>query len=146
MIVQYKDLCIFFNIICVYVGLELTENMIKSCKSTATYRLIKKSDPRIRILEFCRNLSIKKIALVNQGAKKSDILILSIKLQGIFKMVKGFIVGLIVANGFEWVAHKYILHGTHRAGQPRFSPVPRSMKSHWEHHREVRKQEFHDDG
>lgn len=61
-------------------------------------------------------------------------------------MLKGFVVGLVVANGFEWVAHKFILHGTHRTGQPRYSPVPRSMKSHWEHHREVRKQEFHDDG
>ena len=61
-------------------------------------------------------------------------------------MIKGFVAGLIVANAFEWVAHKYILHGTHRAGKSRFSPVPRSMKSHWEHHREVRKQEFEDDG
>ena len=26
-----------------------------------------------------------------------------------------FIAGLVIANGFEWVAHKYILHGTHRA-------------------------------
>lgn len=61
-------------------------------------------------------------------------------------MLKGFVVGLVVANGFEWVAHKYLLHGTHRSGKPRYSPVPRSMKSHWEHHREVRKQSFHDDG
>lgn len=61
-------------------------------------------------------------------------------------MIKGFIAGVIFANAFEWVAHKYILHGTHRQGQPRFSPVPRSMKSHWEHHREVRKQQFFDDG
>lgn len=61
-------------------------------------------------------------------------------------MLKGFIAGLIVANGFEWVAHKYILHGTHRAGKPRYSPVPDSMKSHWEHHREVRKTDFHDHG
>ena len=61
-------------------------------------------------------------------------------------MLKGFLVGLVVANGFEWIAHKYILHGTHRVGQPRFSCVPRSMQSHWEHHREVRKQSFHDDG
>lgn len=60
------------------------------------------------------------------------------------QMIKGFVAGLIFANGFEWVAHKYILHGTHRTGKPRFSPVPRSMKSHWEHHREVRKVEFHD--
>lgn len=45
-------------------------------------------------------------------------------------MWKGFVAGLVVANAFEWVAHKYILHGTHRAGKPRYSPVPESMKSH----------------
>ncbi len=61
-------------------------------------------------------------------------------------MWKGFLVGLVVANGFEWVAHKYILHGTHRSGKPRYSPVPDSMKSHWEHHREVRKTDFNDHG
>mgnify|MGYP000057566873 CR=1 FL=1 len=61
-------------------------------------------------------------------------------------MWKGFLAGLVVANGFEWVAHKYILHGTHRSGKPRYSPVPDSMKSHWEHHREVRKTDFHDHG
>lgn len=61
-------------------------------------------------------------------------------------MWKGFLVGLVVANGFEWVAHKYILHGTHRSGKPRYSPVPNSMKSHWEHHREVRKTDFYDHG
>lgn len=61
-------------------------------------------------------------------------------------MVKGFLVGLVVANGFEWCAHKYILHGTHRVGKSRFSPVPRSMESHWAHHREVRKAQFHDHG
>ena len=61
-------------------------------------------------------------------------------------MIKGFIAGIVIANGFEWFAHKYILHGTHRTGKPRFSPVPHSMKSHWEHHREVRKQSFFDDG
>lgn len=60
-------------------------------------------------------------------------------------MLKGFIAGLVVANAFEWVAHKYVLHGVHRKGQPRYSPVPKSMQSHWEHHREVRKQQFHDD-
>ena len=59
-------------------------------------------------------------------------------------MWKGFIAGLVIANGFEWVAHKYILHGTHRARKPRFSPVPRSMRSHWEHHRMVRKVQFYD--
>ncbi|MCK4107711.1 sterol desaturase family protein [Acinetobacter radioresistens] len=61
-------------------------------------------------------------------------------------MWKGFVAGLIVANAFEWVAHKYILHGTHRAGKPRYSPVPDSMKSHWEHHKIVRKTEFFDQG
>ena len=61
-------------------------------------------------------------------------------------MVKGFIAGLIIANGFEWIAHKYVLHGTHRVGQPRFSPVRDSMKSNWEHHREVRKTDFSDYG
>lgn len=59
-------------------------------------------------------------------------------------MLKGFIAGLVLANGFEWLAHKFILHGTHRTGQARYSPVPKSMKSHWEHHREVRQQQFHD--
>ncbi|WP_180127339.1 MULTISPECIES: sterol desaturase family protein [unclassified Acinetobacter] len=61
-------------------------------------------------------------------------------------MLKGFIAGLVVANAFEWFAHKYVLHGTHRSGKPRFSPVPKSMKSHWEHHREVRKTDFYDHG
>ena len=61
-------------------------------------------------------------------------------------MLKGFITGIVAANAFEWFAHKYVLHGIHRKGQARFSPVPKSMKSHWEHHREVRKQEFGDDG
>lgn len=61
-------------------------------------------------------------------------------------MIKGFVVGLVFANGFEWLAHKYILHGTHRAGQARYSPVPKSMQSHWAHHREVRTQHFHDVG
>ncbi|RKG29829.1 hypothetical protein [Acinetobacter tianfuensis] len=61
-------------------------------------------------------------------------------------MIKGFIAGLAVANAFEWFAHKYVLHGTHRTGKPRYSPVPQSMKSHWEHHREVRKTDFNDHG
>lgn len=61
-------------------------------------------------------------------------------------MLKGFMLGLVFANGFEWIAHKYILHGTHRKGQARFSPVPRSMQSHWAHHREVRSAQFHDVG
>lgn len=61
-------------------------------------------------------------------------------------MIKGFVAGLVVANGFEWFAHNVILHGKHRVGKPRYSPVPKSMKSHWEHHREVRKQKYYDDG
>jgi hypothetical protein len=61
-------------------------------------------------------------------------------------MLKGFMLGLVVANGFEWVAHKYLLHGTHRTGKPRWSPSPSNMKSHWEHHREVRKTAFEDYG
>ena len=60
-------------------------------------------------------------------------------------MIKGFIAGLAVANAFEWFAHKYVLHGVHRPGQPRYSPVPKSMESHWAHHREVRKQDFSDE-
>lgn len=61
-------------------------------------------------------------------------------------MIKGFVAGLVLANAFEWVAHKYVLHGTHRPGKPRYSPSPNNMKSHWEHHREVRKQNYYDDG
>lgn len=60
-------------------------------------------------------------------------------------MIKGFIAGLVIVNGFEWFAHKYLLHGVHRKGKPRYSPVPKSMESHWAHHREVRKQGFSDD-
>ena len=61
-------------------------------------------------------------------------------------MIKGFISGVIIANAFEWAAHKYILHGVHRPGRTRFSPSPASMKSHWQHHRLVRIQEFNDQG
>ncbi|MDX5328014.1 MAG: hypothetical protein LPK06_04385 [Marinobacter sp.] len=46
----------------------------------------------------------------------------------------GFPIALIFANGFEWYAHKYILHRTPRPGQPRYSPIPKSMKSHRHHH------------
>ena len=60
-------------------------------------------------------------------------------------MIKGFIAGLVIVNGFEWFAHKYLLHGVHRKGKPRYSPVPKSMESHWAHHREVRKQDFSDE-
>ena len=60
-------------------------------------------------------------------------------------MLKGFVAGLVIANGYEWFAHKYLLHGVHRKGKPRFSPTPKQMESHWAHHREVRKQGFSDD-
>ena len=58
----------------------------------------------------------------------------------------GFPIALIFANGFEWYAHKYILHGTPRPGQPRYSPIPKSMKSHWQHHKIVRTTDYQDDG
>ncbi len=61
-------------------------------------------------------------------------------------MIKGFIAGVMISNAFEWVAHKYLLHGVHHKGQPRFSPSPASMNSHWTHHRMVRQQQFGDDG
>ena len=61
-------------------------------------------------------------------------------------MLKGFLVGLAAANAFEWFAHKYVLHGVHRTGKPRVSPVPETMKSHWEHHALVRKQYYYDHG
>ena len=60
-------------------------------------------------------------------------------------MIKGFVAGLVILNGYEWFAHKYLLHGVHRKGKPRFSPTPKQMESHWAHHREVRKQGFSDD-
>ena len=60
-------------------------------------------------------------------------------------MLKGFVAGLVILNGYEWFAHKYLLHGVHRKGKPRYSPVPKSMESHWAHHREVRKQDFSDE-
>ncbi|MDI1302209.1 MAG: hypothetical protein PSX71_09915 [bacterium] len=56
----------------------------------------------------------------------------------------GFPVALVFANGFEWYAHKYLLHGVPRKGQPRYSPVPLTMKSHWAHHKEVRTGEYHE--
>lgn len=61
------------------------------------------------------------------------------------KFASQFVGGLLIANAFEWVAHKYILHGTPRKGQPRFSPSPSSMNSHWTHHRMVRKTQFADE-
>ena len=61
------------------------------------------------------------------------------------KFASHFVGGLLVANAFEWAAHKYILHGTPRKGQPRYSPSPASMNSHWTHHRMVRKTQFADE-
>lgn len=58
----------------------------------------------------------------------------------------GFPIALFLANGIEWYAHKYVLHGTPRAGQPRYSPSPSNMKSHWAHHKMVRTSDFHDEG
>lgn len=57
----------------------------------------------------------------------------------------GFPLALLVANGLEWYAHKYVLHGVARPGQPRYSPLPRSMESHWAHHKQVRLQGYGDD-
>ena len=57
----------------------------------------------------------------------------------------GFPIALLVANGFEWYAHKYLLHGVPRQGQPRYSPLPSTMKSHWAHHKMVRQQGYYDD-
>lgn len=56
----------------------------------------------------------------------------------------GFPVALVVANGFEWYAHKYLLHGVPRKGEPRYSPLPLNMKSHWAHHKVVRTEAYHD--
>ncbi len=61
------------------------------------------------------------------------------------KIGTGIVVGLAFANAFEWVAHKYVLHGTPKKGQPRYSPHPPSMKSHWAHHRLVRTTDFGDE-
>lgn len=58
----------------------------------------------------------------------------------------GFPIALLFANGFEWYAHKYVLHGTPRKGQPRYSPRPKNMKSHWAHHKLVRGTAFYDEG
>ena len=60
-------------------------------------------------------------------------------------MLKGFVAGVLTANAYEWFAHKYVLHGVPRKGQPRYSPQPPSMNSHWAHHRMVRKTNFADE-
>lgn len=60
-------------------------------------------------------------------------------------MLKGFVAGLVVANAFEWVAHKYLLHGVHRPGKSRFSPTQKNMQSHWAHHKQVRTEQFADE-
>ena len=50
----------------------------------------------------------------------------------------GVPLGLFAANGVEWLAHKHLLHGR---GRDRNSP----WSVHWDHHRNVRRQGFHDD-
>ncbi len=63
------------------------------------------------------------------------------------KNVVGFAAGLLLANGFEWYAHKHLLHGISKErGQPRYSPTPKSMTSHWTHHKFVRTTNFRDHG
>lgn len=52
--------------------------------------------------------------------------------------------GLLVANGIEWYAHKYILHGKKRKGLPRLSLLPKTMAYHWQHHKYVRQHDYHD--
>lgn len=58
----------------------------------------------------------------------------------------GFPIALFVVNGFEWYAHKYVLHGVPKKGQPRYSMLPKNMKSHWDHHKLVRTTDFYDHG
>lgn len=58
----------------------------------------------------------------------------------------GLPIALFVANGFEWYAHKHLLHGVPHKGQPRYSPVPTNMKSHWAHHKLVRTDAYYDGG
>jgi hypothetical protein len=58
----------------------------------------------------------------------------------------GFPIAILFANGFEWYAHKYVLHGTPRPGQGRRSPRPDLMKAHWAHHKVCRQQDFDEPG
>ncbi len=58
----------------------------------------------------------------------------------------GFPIALLFANGFEWYAHKYVLHGTPRPGKGRTSPRPALMKAHWAHHKVCRQQDFDEPG
>jgi len=58
----------------------------------------------------------------------------------------GFPIAVVFSNAFEWYAHKYVLHGTPRPGQPRYSPRPTNMKSHWAHHKMVRTEGYYDEG
>ena len=59
----------------------------------------------------------------------------------------GFPIALVFANGLEWYAHNKLLHGTPQGpGKPRYSPMPVAMKSHWIHHKNVRTQQYRDDG
>lgn len=49
----------------------------------------------------------------------------------------GIPIGLLFANGFEWFAHKHILHG--------LGKKPNSYwRIHWDHHKAVRKHQFYD--
>ena len=50
----------------------------------------------------------------------------------------GFPAAIIFANGFEWWAHKYLLH---ERGRDRNS----SFSAHWRHHKRVRLNEYRDD-
>lgn len=58
----------------------------------------------------------------------------------------GFPLAILVANGVEWYAHKYVLHGTPRPGEGRSSPRPELMKSHWGHHKTVRSLAYEEPG
>jgi hypothetical protein len=58
----------------------------------------------------------------------------------------GFPAAILFANAFEWYAHKYVLHGTPRKGQGRYSPRPELMQAHWAHHKVVRQQQYDEPG
>jgi hypothetical protein len=58
----------------------------------------------------------------------------------------GFPIAILFANGVEWYAHKYVLHGTPRKGQGRQSPRPELMRAHWAHHKTCRQENFDEPG
>lgn len=58
----------------------------------------------------------------------------------------GFPIAILFANGFEWYAHKYVLHGTAHPGKGRSSPQPALMKAHWAHHKTCRQEDFDEPG